>query len=602
MSGNGGNNAHGNAFGGGRNPGVGGNHGGDRGSTGGYDGKNLGGHTRDNGDGTSTTTDHRGSITHYGGRERPDAGWSRGGNGGDKDHASSGVNLSLFPEAQANVAYGVSMNISLIDGMWGFSLFRTAPVQKALLDAMAKLEQGLVAGLPYAGRLMGVTFGVLIPSEIAKDDPNMMSQIMTSLPADKVLDAPLAPSLPLQPATVRVKNRVADIIQDEKQKLAVVAGVPMSVPVVEAKPTSRPGVFTASIVPGKPDIHLSIKNNTPVSVSQPKGIPTERGDEKPVGFSAGGNTHDAVIRFPDNSNVKPVYVSVSDVLTPEQVKQREEEERRRQQMWNASYPLEAAKHDLAIANDELRRAGDNVTSQQRELERVRNEPDVKSWNDPSKYPIVSEGTVPFKTSYYSGTIRTVGQINTIQDRDKLISQGAQAFGWDFNEGNPDKDSREASRQALEGQLIEYGKIRNRLIVARDKLTSAEQTLSHALESRREKEGKKKAAENKVNEEKKKPRKGLKDYGHDYYPDPETKDIHGLGELQEGKPKTPKQNGGGKRARWYGDKGRKIYDWDSRHGELEGYRASDGEHLGSFDHKTGKQLKSPDPKRNIKKYL
>ena len=72
----------------------------------------------------------------------------------------------------------------------------------------------------------------------------------------------------------------------------------------------------------------------------------------------------------------------------------------------ANYPLEAAKHDLAIANDELRRAGENVTSQQRELERVRNEPVVKSWNDPSKYPIVSEGTIPFKTSYYSGTIRT----------------------------------------------------------------------------------------------------------------------------------------------------------------------------------------------------
>lgn len=130
---------------------LGGNHGGDWGSTGGYDGKNLDGHTRDNGDGTSTTTDHRGSITHYGGRERPDAGWSRGGNSGDKDHASSGVNLSLFPEAQANIAYGVPMNISLIDDMWRFFLFRIAPIQKALLDAMAKLEQGLVAGLPYAG-------------------------------------------------------------------------------------------------------------------------------------------------------------------------------------------------------------------------------------------------------------------------------------------------------------------------------------------------------------------------------------------------------------------------------------------------------------------
>ncbi|HHY7352604.1 cytotoxic family protein, partial [Escherichia coli] len=49
-------------------------------------------------------------------------------------------------------------------------------------------------------------------------------------------------------------------------------------------------------------------------------------------------------------------------------------------------------------------------------------------------------------------------------------------------------------------------------------------------------------------------------------------------------------------------GRKIYEWDSQHGELEGYRASDGQHLGSFDPKTGNQLKGPDPKRNIKKYL
>ncbi|ENP0254795.1 hypothetical protein ACCP35_004739 [Escherichia coli] len=50
------------------------------------------------------------------------------------------------------------------------------------------------------------------------------------------------------------------------------------------------------------------------------------------------------------------------------------------------------------------------------------------------------------------------------------------------------------------------------------------------------------------------------------------------------------------------KGRKIYEWDSQHGELEGYRASDGQHLGSFDPNTGNQLKGPDPKRNIKKYL
>lgn len=99
-----------------------------------------------------------------------------------------------------------------------------------------------------------------------------------------------------------------------------------------------------------------------------------------------------------------------------------------------------------------------------------------------------------------------------------------------------------------------------------------------------------------------PRKGVKDYGHDYHPAPKTEEIKGLGELIESRKKTPKQGGGGRRDRWVGDKGRKIYEWDSQHGELEGYRASDGSHLGAFDPNTGKQLKGPDPKRNIKKYL
>ncbi|MFS1337021.1 colicin E3/pyocin S6 family cytotoxin, partial [Klebsiella pneumoniae] len=135
----------------------------------------------------------------------------------------------------------------------------------------------------------------------------------------------------------------------------------------------------------------------------------------------------------------------------------------------------------------------------------------------------------------------------------------------------------------------------------ESLSRDKAALTGAMESRKQKEKKAKDAENKLNEEKNKPRKGTKDYGHDYHPVPKTEDIKGLGELKRGDPKTPKQ-GGGKRARWYGDKKRKIYEWDSQHGELEGYRASDGEHLGAFDPKTGKQVKGPDPKRNIKKYL
>ncbi|WP_095152606.1 colicin E3/pyocin S6 family cytotoxin [Pseudomonas sp. Irchel s3b5] len=90
--------------------------------------------------------------------------------------------------------------------------------------------------------------------------------------------------------------------------------------------------------------------------------------------------------------------------------------------------------------------------------------------------------------------------------------------------------------------------------------------------------------------------------HGYHPAPETEEITGFSSLKKVKNKTPKQGGAGLRERWTDAKGRKIYEWDSQHGELEAYRASDGSHLGSFDHLTGKQIDPPKKERNIKKYL
>jgi uncharacterized Zn-binding protein involved in type VI secretion len=97
------------------------------------------------------------------------------------------------------------------------------------------------------------------------------------------------------------------------------------------------------------------------------------------------------------------------------------------------------------------------------------------------------------------------------------------------------------------------------------------------------------------------RSGIPDKDHDYHPAPETNDI-GISGLRQAKKKTPKQGGGGLRERWIDAKGRRIYEWDSQHGELEEYRASDGEHLGSVDYKTGEQLKPAVKGRNIKRYL
>ncbi|KHK63366.1 colicin E3/pyocin S6 family cytotoxin [Pseudomonas frederiksbergensis] len=98
------------------------------------------------------------------------------------------------------------------------------------------------------------------------------------------------------------------------------------------------------------------------------------------------------------------------------------------------------------------------------------------------------------------------------------------------------------------------------------------------------------------------RKGLPEAAHRYHHAPQTNEITGFGGLTEVKAKTPRQGGGGFRERWIDAKGRRIYEWDSSHGELEVYRSSDGSHLGAFDYLTGEQKKERIPKRNIKKYL
>jgi hypothetical protein len=84
--------------------------------------------------------------------------------------------------------------------------------------------------------------------------------------------------------------------------------------------------------------------------------------------------------------------------------------------------------------------------------------------------------------------------------------------------------------------------------------------------------------------------------------PDIEQITGFENLKKAKPKTPRQGGAGLRERWVDEKGRRLYEWDSQHGELEIYLASDGNHIGAFSHISGEQLKPANKKRNIKKYL
>lgn len=534
--------------------------------TSGKGGPSSGGGTDPNsGPGWGTTHTPNGDIHNYNPGEFGNGGSKPGGNGGNSGNhsGSSGGGQS----SATAMAFGLPALAT--PGAEGLALSVSGDaLSAAVADVLAALKG------PFKFGLWGIAIYGVLPSEIAKDDPKMMSKIVTSLPADTVTETPVS-SLPLDQATVSVTKRVADIVKDERQHIAVVTGRPMSVPVVDAKPTKRPGVFSVSI-PGLPSLQVSVPKGVPAAKAPPKGIIAEKGDSRPAGFTAGGNSREAVIRFPKESGQKPVYVSVTDVLTPAQVKQRLEEEKRRQQAWDAAHPEEGLKREYDKAKAELDAEDKNIATLNSRI-------------------ASTEKAIP-------------GARAAVQEADKKVKE-AEANKDDFVTYNPpheygsgwqdqvrylDKDIQNQNEK-LKAAQISLNEMNESL--SRDKAA-----LSGAMESRKQKEKKAKDAENKLNEEKKKPRKGTKDYGHDYFPDPKTEDIKGLGELKEGKPKTPKQGGGGKRARWYGDKKRKIYEWDSQHGELEGYRASDGEHLGAFDPKTGKQVKGPDPKRNIKKYL
>jgi len=60
-----------------------------------------------------------------------------------------------------------------------------------------------------------------------------------------------------------------------------------------------------------------------------------------------------------------------------------------------------------------------------------------------------------------------------------------------------------------------------------------------------------------------------------------------------------QGGGSLRKRWKGKDG-KIYEWDSQHGTVEVYSKNGKRHLGEYDPGTGKQVKPPNPEREVER--
>lgn len=188
-----------------------------------------------------------------------------GGNGGASDGSGwSSENNPWGGGSNSSVAAPMAFGFPALAAP-GAGTLGIAVSGEALSAAIADIFAALKG--PFKFSAWGIALYGILPSEIAKDDPNMMSKIVTSLPAETVTDAQVS-SLPLDQATVSVTKRVTDVVKDERQHIAVVSGVPMSVPVVDAKPTNTPGVFSASF-PYVPSLTVSTVNDAPVSTSLP---------------------------------------------------------------------------------------------------------------------------------------------------------------------------------------------------------------------------------------------------------------------------------------------------------------------------------------------
>ncbi|EPK0323147.1 colicin-like bacteriocin tRNase domain-containing protein [Escherichia coli] len=400
-----------------------------------------------------------GSGIHWGGGSGHGNG---GGNGNSGGGSGTGGNLSAvaapvafgFPALSTPGAGGLAISIS------------ASELSAAIAGIIAKLKKVNLKFTPF-----GVVLSSLIPSEIAKDDPNMMSKIVTSLPADDITESPVS-SLPLDKATVNVNFRVVDDVKDEQQNISVVSGVPMSVPVVDAKPTERPGVFTASI-PGAPVLNISVNNSTPAVQTLSSGITNDTDkDVSPAGFTQGGNTRDAVIRFPKDSGHNAVYVSVSDVLSPDQVKQRQDEENRRQQEWDATHPVEAAERNYERARAELDQANEDVArNQERQAKAVQVYNSRKSELDAANKTLTD-------------AVAEIKQFNRFA-HDPMAGGHRmwQMAGLKAQRAQTDVNNKQAAFDAA----------------AKEK-ADADAALSTAMESRKKKEDNKRDAEGKLNDE------------------------------------------------------------------------------------------------------
>lgn len=277
---------------------------------------------------------------------------------------------------------------------------------------------------------------------------------------------------------------------------------------MEAKATQRAGVYTASVVPGKPDVHIKIAAGTAPAVSQQKSVQKEQGGSRFPGFTAGQQSHDAIVRFPGNKT-SPIYISITEVLPESEIRKQQEEEERRQQEWDARHPVEVAVRHYQEAIQTVIRAQENVNQQRATLQNLQQTVEGLLLSDPSRYPISYQKK---ETAWIKSALRsyilTLGpfEIKNSIDLDKLLYKGAAVFDpipQGVDPAQTSGDGYDVAQAIRRLTIAEYEALRTRIISRQQQISAAQTALNSALESLKQEEQKEKDAGNKVEEEKEK---------------------------------------------------------------------------------------------------
>lgn len=274
-------------------------------------GFNYGGY----GDGTDWSSE-RGDGPTPGGGSQGNVGDGNQGNGNNSSTAmmvSSGV-----PGVLAYTEGFLSFEI----GIANLSKLASTPLAAAIGTAFARTYAILAA---------------VWPSPIAPEDMSVTRmpqlQITQVLPARELVTVDLS-TLASQ-KEVSVKARLTDVIDNGRQVLAFARdkAIQTKAPVVEARATGKPRQFDVSL----PGLSTPLRLDVALpSAPQPKPNvePDSKTFEKVADQSAkalydgmqGGNTHDAIVTFPKELGMDPVYIAITRLLSEVELRQREEKQ------------------------------------------------------------------------------------------------------------------------------------------------------------------------------------------------------------------------------------------------------------------------------------